>query len=1235
MTNSKHKLLRFTVLSWLALGMFVVTAAAFVLYVQAEKQIDRANELRQQSFLLADELRQSSDDLTRMVRTYVATGDAIWKRHYQEILDIREGRSPRPANYQGVYWDLVMPDDARPSPSKDAVPLLTLMRQAGFTGEEFSKLAEAKTKSDALTQTEFAAMKLIEATVSATDANRQKAIDLLHNVAYHQAKAGIMGPIGQVSEMMGRRTADAVLAAEGYAMSVRMVLMVFGIVLILQVWFARKTLVGILGGSLNDVYSEIARLGRGDFSSIDPVAKGLEDSILGRVSETQVSLARLDAERKQAQETLRSSEQNLAITLNSIGDAVIATDTAGRVTSMNPVAERLCGWPIADAKGRAITEVFRIIDAATRDPVPDPVQLVMERGGVVALANHTALIARDGREYQIADSAAPICNAADQIVGVVLIFSDVSERYAAQTALAEGRERYRALSEASFEAIFISEKGICLEQNSQAEEMFGYTLAEATGRMGALWIAPADRDRVLEHMMSGYEQPYEVMGLRKDGSTFPAVIRARMMHYQSRNVRVTSMRDITERQQAEMALQESEARFRTLIERSPEATLVHRLGTILYANPAAVQLFGAASAQQLLSKTTPELIHPDSKEAQARRMKRIAEGASTLEMVELKFVRFDARAIEVKIQGTSIVYDGAPAILVSMLDITEQKQAEEALRIAATAFDSQQGMAVTNAQRVILRVNKAFTAITGYSAEEAVGQTPRILSSGRHDSAFYAGITRALEKEGAWQGEIWNRRKSGEVYPEWLTISTVKDNVGLTTHYVAIFNDVSERVSAQAQIETLAFYDPLTSLPNRRLLLDRLEQALHVGTRHTRKNALLFVDLDNFKTLNDTLGHFQGDALLVQVALRLRTCIREGDTVARLGGDEFVVMLEDLSEDSIEAATQAEVVADKILSAFVMDFTLDGGAHHGTPSIGITLFGGEVLEGSEQPLKRAELAMFQAKAAGRNTLRFFDALMQAEVSAHAALEADLREAVQKQQFVLHYQPQVVGVGRITGVEALVRWQHPQRGMVSPAEFIPLAEETGLILPLGQWVLEAACAQLAAWAGDPMLAHLTMAVNVSARQLMQADFVDSVLATLARSGATPKLLKLELTESMLVDDVEAVIAKMGALKARGVSFSLDDFGTGYSSLAYLKRLPLDQLKIDQGFVRNIVTDPNDAAIAKMVVALAESLGLSVIAEGVELQAQADFLAHLGCHACQGYLFSRPMPLDALEAFVRSR
>ncbi|MBA3059331.1 MAG: EAL domain-containing protein [Rhodoferax sp.] len=441
------------------------------------------------------------------------------------------------------------------------------------------------------------------------------------------------------------------------------------------------------------------------------------------------------------------------------------------------------------------------------------------------------------------------------------------------------------------------------------------------------------------------------------------------------------------------------------------------------------------------------------------------------------------------------------------------------------------------------------------------------------------------------------------------------------------------RASAQ-EINNLAFFDPLTQLPNRRMLLDRLPQSMASSTRSGHFCALLFIDLDDFKTLNDTLGHLQGDLLLQQVAQRLLSCVRDDDTVARLGGDEFVVLLEDLSESELLAATQAQGVAEKILEALSQPYELSTQSHRSTPSIGVTLFTGQ-RERMDDLLKRAELAMYQAKAAGRNAVRFFDPKMQSDVSARAALEADLHQAVLKNQFLLHYQPQVKANGQITGVEALVRWQHPQRGLVPPGEFIALAEETGLILPLGSWVLESACAQLVLWAAQPAMAHLTMAVNVSARQFHQSDYVAQVLAALERTGANPHRLKLELTESLLVTHIEDVIGKMHTLRQTGIGFSLDDFGTGYSSLSYLKRLPLDQLKIDQGFVRDILSDANDAAIAKMVVVLAEAMGLTVIAEGVETQGQRNLLAAQGCHAYQGYLFSRPLPLLAFENFARNQ
>ncbi|MCF8197697.1 MAG: EAL domain-containing protein [Sulfuritalea sp.] len=447
----------------------------------------------------------------------------------------------------------------------------------------------------------------------------------------------------------------------------------------------------------------------------------------------------------------------------------------------------------------------------------------------------------------------------------------------------------------------------------------------------------------------------------------------------------------------------------------------------------------------------------------------------------------------------------------------------------------------------------------------------------------------------------------------------------------ASFIDISERKQAEDEIRNLAFYDPLTKLPNRRLMLDRLRRALTSSARHGSHGALMLFDLDDFKILNDTKGHDAGDRFLVEVASRMESCIREGDTVARLGGDEFVVILEDLDAEAL-AAMQAEIVAVKIQAALNQPYALDPGysadecenhSVHCTASIGIALFRDQSLSVDEL-MKRADTAMYQAKAAGRNTLRFFDPDMQVVVATRATLNADLRVALGAHQFLLLYQPQLDGEAHVTGAEALVHWRHPRRGLIVPADFIRQAEDSGVILPLGNWVLETACRQLLLWSGQAETAHLTMAVNVSARQIRQKDFVEQVLIVLSETAADPGKLRLEVTESLLLHDVEDAIAKMTLLQAEGISFALDDFGTGYSSLAYLKRLPLSQLKIDHSFVRDILIDSNDAAIARTIIDLGHSLGLSVIAEGVETQEQKEFLANMGCHAYQGYLFGRPGP-----------
>lgn len=529
-----------------------------------------------------------------------------------------------------------------------------------------------------------------------------------------------------------------------------------------------------------------------------------------------------------------------------------------------------------------------------------------------------------------------------------------------------------------------------------------------------------------------------------------------------------------------------------------------------------------------------------------------------------------------------------------------------------------------------LEINQGFSDLFGWSRHEVLDKTSRDLNIWHHwdDRELFM---HAIKNNGHCENfEVEFNTKDGT------TITTLVSAKSISLNgepcLLAVTHDITGRKMAQEKIHNLAFTDALTGLSNRRLLLNRLQQALISSFHQQRFGALLLVDLDGFKSLNETLGHDKGDALLLEVTPQLLACANEGDTVARIGGDDFVILLESMTPNARDAATQAKVIGEKVLAALNRQYQFGESTHHSTASIGVTLFG-DKHEQAVEPLKRAELAMYQAKAAGRNTLRFYDPQMQAAVSQRVALESALREALLKSQFTLHYQAQVSDRYKIVGVEALLRWQDPRRGMVMPAEFIALAEESGLILSLGRWVIESACQQLSLWARREDTAHLTVSVNVSARQFHQNDFVDQVLAAIEAHGVRAGRLKLELTESILVTDIEGVIAKMNALKGSGVGFSLDDFGTGYSSLSYLKRLPLDQLKIDQGFVRGILLDPNDAAIAKMVIALADSLGLQVIAEGVETQAQQAFLAELGCRNYQGYLFSRPMPLEEFEAFLQ--
>jgi diguanylate cyclase (GGDEF)-like protein/PAS domain S-box-containing protein len=601
---------------------------------------------------------------------------------------------------------------------------------------------------------------------------------------------------------------------------------------------------------------------------------------------------------------------------------------------------------------------------------------------------------------------------------------------------------------------------------------------------------------------------------------------------------------------------------------------------------------------------------------------------------EYRFLRQDGTYVTVRDQGAfRRDTEGATLSAIgSMVDITAEKQAEAGRREAearnrlqASLLDkAHDSISVSGIDWRITYWNQGAERLFGWTAAEVIGKTKgELLMLDKED------LERAYHQvlhTGEWRGEIAKRRKDGGLVTVESHLTLVRGDDGQPQLVLEIETDITQRKHDEQAILSLAFFDPLTRLPNRRLLLDRLRHAVAATKRDRHGGALLFIDLDNFKTLNDTLGHDKGDQLLQQVARRLEARAPRGsDTVARHGGDEFVIVLEDLSAHQEEAAAQAELVAEKLLEAFNEPFQLDGHLHHSSPSIGVALFDKDMKD-IDELLKRADLAMYQAKAAGRNTIRFFDLRMQTVINARVELEADLRRSLQSHGFTLNYQRQTDSSGHTVGAEALLRWQRPSSQQVSPSVFIPLAEETGLILRLGEWVMEAACRQLVSWNRRPETAHLTMAINVSARQFRQPAFVDQVLRVIERTGADPRRVKLELTESLLVANVENTIDTMHALKEKGIGFALDDFGTGYSSLAYLKRLPLDQLKIDQSFVRDVLTDPNDAAIACTILGLGHTLGLEVIAEGVETADQRNFLAMHGCRAFQGYLFGRPVTAE---------
>ena len=667
-------------------------------------------------------------------------------------------------------------------------------------------------------------------------------------------------------------------------------------------------------------------------------------------------------------------------------------------------------------------------------------------------------------------------------------------------------------------------------------------------------------------------------------------------------------------------------------------------GRCTFINASGLAMLGYAEAGELVGKNMHKLTHHTRADGSLYSARECRMYQSFLANQEIRvddevFWRKDGTSFPVEYWSHPIVKDGVVrGAVATFFDISERKRAEIALARSEMKFrmlyDSTGDAVMLLDQRGFFDCNRAALVMFGCATvEEFCAKHPADLSPPQQpdgsDSMLRANqqIATAMERGSNRFEWVYRRADNGREFPVEVLLSALELDGKPVLQ--ATVRDITERKQNEQQIHQLAFFDALTNLPNRRLLLDRLHQAFSVSARNHQHGAIMFLDLDHFKTLNDTKGHEIGDLLLIEVAARLTSGVRDGDTVARLGGDEFVVVLETLSTSADRAATQAERVAEKIQVALNQPYQLKGRTHHTTPSIGIAMFKGR-RDSVDDLLKYADIAMYQAKTAGRNTIRFYDPETQSAIEARADLETELRLALENRQFQLYYQIQVDSRHRPLGAEVLLRWQHPQRGLVSPLQFIPLAEETGLIVPIGLWVLQTACAQLRAWQSSAQTRDLTLAVNVSAKQFRQADFVIRVQRALHESGAKPSHLKLELTESMVLENVDDTIAKMRELKLLGVSFSMDDFGTGYSSLQYLKQLPLDQIKIDRSFVRDIASDTNDAAIVQTIIAMSDALGLNVIAEGVETEAQCEFLDEHGCHAFQGYLFGKPLPLVQFEA-----
>ncbi|MET3129817.1 diguanylate cyclase (GGDEF)-like protein/PAS domain S-box-containing protein [Oxalobacteraceae bacterium GrIS 1.11] len=1130
---------RFVAVSTIALlfsmGLVIMQA------LRIHDSVTGSAEHRLRSIMLSHELFQSSEDLTRMARSYVSTADPAYERRYFQILAMRNGQLPRPRRYSPTYWHLAGMDQGPPGELGGAVALRELMRREGIEEREFDLLRESQANSDALVLLErqaFAAMK------SGLEADREHAIGLLYGRPYIEAKASIMAPIQRFTDAIDARTKNDLNALQRRLERQVMLLIALVATALLGVG-------GIIAYTRRAVLRPLGQLGRhaeqvarGHYAARCDIRSGNELARLGAHFNHMLEAIERDiGARERGEQALAQANVELAgreLLLKQILDtssvAIFLVDMAGDITHANQRMAEMFGWPLPNLIGKRYVELVHPSERAGGQQK----MLSLLRSEILAVDLERHYWRADDTEFLGHLTGRRIHDVGGVARGLVGVIADITAR-----KLAEQRAQHH-------------------------------------NRVLEMMAARVALEQVLETIACDVEAIHPSM--------YCAIL---LLDEEGKRWRCGAAPSLPG---AYLAALDGAA-----IERDLEATAI------------VADIAGQAGGSALLTLAFE-----------------CGLGARWSQPI---------RCSRGKVLGSLSIYhrharQPAPADL-QMLEeearlaalAIDKNAAEARLELAASVFThAREGIMITDADGAIIEVNDTFTRISGYSHQEAQGQNPRILNSGRQPAAYYAAMWRALIDAGHWDGEAWNRRKNGEIHAEMITISAVRDAAGKTQNYVALFSDITPLKEHQRQLEYIAHYDALTGLPNRVLLADRLQHAIAQSQRRGQSLALVYLDLDGFKGINDHYGHQTGDALLITVAQRMQAALREGDTIARIGGDEFVAVLVDLDRPQ-----DCEPVLRRLLQAAAEPVAADAQLLRVSASIGVTLYpqdGGD----ADLLMRHADQAMYLAKQAGKNRYHLFDVDQdQAERAERETLE-HIRHALEQGQFVLYYQPRVnMKSGAVIGAEALIRWQHPQRGLLPPAAFLHLINEHQLGVDLGEWVIARALAQMAEWRAAGLV--LPVSVNVGARQLQQSDFCQRLSALLAAQPDVPAAsLELEILETSALEDMALVSEAMHACRALGVRFALDDFGTAYSSLTYLKRLPVDWLKIDQSFVRGMLEDPEDLAIIEGVLGLAAAFRRQVIAEGVETVAHGELLLLLGCALAQGYGIAQPMPAAALPAWV---